>query len=306
MKKVLIGLSSILMISLLVSCSNNKETTATNEKTTTLDKKETTEYDSAMAKGKEALVDKDMSKAIAAFQLALEYKNDSKEAPVLIEQAKLYKEVVLLKKEKDYSKALKKLAKLSDDTEVSASLKEYSKELTEEINKEIIKELEESKKETEQAKEAVKQAETKTTVEETNSVPNWSPQKKTELAAFMASWGATMGQSYREYYPGNEVSFYGTYYPSVLTNNTYNGVPIQWSYDGMTVNTHNVVGIYSDIDTAVPRKEMGNHLYLFVLYNGQPSVLITMQNQGNNENVLYFDHTQNADLTNGFARIVGN
>lgn len=308
MKKVLIGVSSFLLVGLVTGCSNYNRTTSTTSEvtaTTTSDKKQA-EYDSAMAKGKEAIVDKDMSKAIAAFQLALEYNKDSKEAPTLIEQSKLYKEIVSLKEKKDYSKALKKLIELTDAEDGSQALKQYGKELTEEINKEVIKEREESKKESE--KEAVPKkevAETKTTAEETVT-PKWNPQKKAELAAFMASWGTTMGQNYREYYPGNEVSFYGTYYPSVLNNNTYDGVPIQWSYDGMTANTHNVVGIYSDIDTAVPRKEMGNHLYLFVLYNGQPSVLITMQNQGNNENVLYFDQTQNADLMNGFAQIVGN
>ncbi|MEI5993619.1 WxL protein peptidoglycan domain-containing protein [Candidatus Enterococcus mansonii] len=143
MKKRIIGISLFLMLSIMAGCSTKKETTATKE--TTSEEKNTAKYDSAMEKGKEAIVDKDLTQAIASFQLALEYEKDDEEATSLIEQVELYKEAVALKEKKEYSKALKKAVKLVDSKKGSTSLKQYGKELIEEL---------EAQKDTKQAVEA--------------------------------------------------------------------------------------------------------------------------------------------------------
>lgn len=48
-----------------------------------------------------------------------------------------------------------------------------------------------------------------------------------------------------------------------------------------------------------------NHVYLFVIKSGNPMVLYTAQNQGNTNNYLYLKETENNELKNAFARIVG-
>lgn len=318
MKKIIIVMSSFFIIGLVTGCSNEKNgTSATSEVTeTTTSNKKQSEYDAAMSKGKEAIVDKDSSKAIGAFQLALEYKKDSKEAKKMIEQVTLYQEAISLKEEKDYSNALKKLSELGMSKEGSTSLKRYGKELTDEINKERAKER--ATKREASKKEAEKTAETTTQTKETPALTPaptptpaattlWSHQKRLELFSFMQSWGSVMGQTYLEYAPGTEADWYGYSFPSVLSNNNIavggSQATLQWSTDGNSRDIYNVVAIYSDIATT---DKLKRHLYLFTILNGQPIVLVTMQNQGNNENMIYFDQSQNADLNNGFATIVGN
>ena len=312
MKKLLIGVCSCVIIGLMASCSNNKSVTSTTSDeatvTSTGDKKQK-EYDSAMAKGKEAIVDKDMSKAAAAFQLALEYRKDSDEAKKLAEQVTLYQNVLSLKDKKEYSKALKELSVLVEAKDGSKALKQYGKELTEDINKEIVEEREDSKKETEATKETTEPskptAPSAPPTATTNTV--WNLQKRSELLTFMQSWGDVMGQSYIEYSPGFEANWYGYSFPSTLTRNNIavggNQAILQWSETGTVSDIYNVVAIYSDIATTT---KMERHLYLFTILNGQPVVLVTMQNQGNAENMIYFKQSQNADLNNGFAEIIGN
>ncbi len=306
MKKLLIGVCSCVIIGLIASCSNNKSVTSTTSDeatvTSTSDKKQK-EYDSAMAKGKEAIVDKDMSKAVAAFQLALEYRKDSDEAKKLAEQVTLYQNVLSLKDKKEYSKALKELSVLVEAKDGSKALKQYGKELTEDINKEIVEEREDSKKETTEPSKPTAPSAPPTATTDTV----WNLQKRSELLAFMQSWGDVMGQSYIEYSPSIEANWYGYSFPSTLTRNNIavggNQVILQWSEMGTVSDIYNVVAIYSDIATTT---KMDRHLYLFTILNGQPVVLVTMQNQGNAENMIYFEQSQNADLNNGFAEIVGN
>lgn len=136
----------------------------------------------------------------------------------------------------------------------------------------------------------------------------WSNEKKQELAKFMKSWGALMGQDYSAYYPGKDVNFYGFEFPTSLVEQTmtmtivYQNEPIDihWSETGEELDRYNLVAVYSDIKEG----SMSNHLYLFTIYNRQPLVLITMQNQGNDNNYLYFNQTENTDLAHGFAQVV--
>ncbi|WP_207696149.1 hypothetical protein DOK67_0000649 [Enterococcus sp. DIV0212c] len=315
MKKILVGISSFLIIGLVAGCSNNKETSSTSSEatTTTTNDKKQAEYDSAMAKGKEAIVDKDMSKAKAAFQLALEYKKDSDEAKQLVEQVKSYQNIMTLKEEKEYTKALKELSVLVGAKKGSKTLKQYGQELTEEINKEIVKEREDSKKAPEKTKETNEKTEPSKAAAAPTPIPPvtetivpWNLQKRLDLLAFMQSWGDVMGQSYIEYYPGFEANWYGYHFPSIFSRNNIavggNQAVLQWSENGTVSNVYNVVAIYSDIATT---DKLERHLYLFTILNGQPIVLVTMQNQGNPENMIYFKQSQNADLNNGFAEIVG-
>lgn len=160
-----------------------------------------------------------------------------------------------------------------------------------------------------QSAETRSEPSTSTTTESSATVSLWNNEKKQELARFMDSWGTLMGQSYTAYFPGKDVNFYGFEFPTPLTENAltmtiaYQNEPIdiQWSETGEEPDRYNLVAVYSDIAAG---SMFNNHLYLFTIYNGQPLVLITMQNQGNDNSYLYFNQTENTDLANGFAQIV--
>ncbi|MGX7328458.1 DUF4767 domain-containing protein [Enterococcus bulliens] len=139
----------------------------------------------------------------------------------------------------------------------------------------------------------------------------WSAQKAQELATFMTSWGTTMQQTYQAYTPGNNVDFYGSQLPDQALKNGNGGwtvalnkspITLKWSENGTAANgEYAVVATYSDANT---QPEFKKHFYFFTIKDGQPYVLITMQNQGNAENYLYVSETENTDLRNGFANIV--
>ncbi|MHC5216334.1 DUF4767 domain-containing protein [Enterococcus sp. LJL128] len=323
MKKVIMGLSLCLLMG-LTACSNGGKKNTTDETTTSssISKEQSEKYEAAIDDGKQAIVDKEISKAVASFQLALEYKTDDREANQLISQAELYQEALSLTEDKEYAQALKKLTKLKETRGGSTALKQYGTNLTDKISKEVKAEREETKKRkateeskqaekeknsTEESKEAEKKEETDPSKEAAPAANSlWNAQKSSALGAFMISWGQTMGQAYIEYSPSSELDYYGVKFPSTFAagNIAVNGAPasVQWSTDGSASNVYNVVAIYSDVHTT---SAMERHLYLFAIYNGQPVALVTMQNQGNNENLIYFTPTQNADLSNGFAQIIG-
>ncbi|WP_297079827.1 DUF4767 domain-containing protein [uncultured Enterococcus sp.] len=139
----------------------------------------------------------------------------------------------------------------------------------------------------------------------------WNAQKAQELATFMTSWGTTMQQTYQAYTPGNNVDFYGSQLPDQALKNGNGGwtvalnkspITLKWSENGTAANgEYAVVATYSDANT---QPEFKKHFYFFTIKDGQPYVLITMQNQGNAENYLYVSETENTDLRNGFANIV--
>ncbi|WP_159722539.1 DUF4767 domain-containing protein [Enterococcus sp. CSURQ0835] len=144
-------------------------------------------------------------------------------------------------------------------------------------------------------------------IKQTTETNDWNTTKEKELAVFMSSWGAEMGQTYQAYSPSNNSDFYGIKFPNDLLNGSRNVkvsgqvVKLHWSKDG-NGSDYQVVAAYSDSATA---NYGGKHFYLFALVSGQPQTLVTMQNQGNEDNSIEFKETENQDLRNGFAQIVG-
>ena len=135
--------------------------------------------------------------------------------------------------------------------------------------------------------------------------------KAQQLNTFMASWGQTMKQSYKEYGPGNNVNLYGLQLPDTVLANTngwqatVNNVPITltWSENGEANAGYALVAVYSDVET---QASLAKHVYFFTIDAGVPKVLVTSQNQGNPDNYLYFKETENQQLKDGFTEIVGN
>lgn len=142
----------------------------------------------------------------------------------------------------------------------------------------------------------------------------WDSNKATALSNFMAQWGQSMGQQYKEYGIGNNVNFYGGLLPddfSYMPPATNDGeMDYEWTDDGQTDADYGIVAMYSDADFAEERARATDalmpieHLYLFTIHRGNPIVLITEQNQGMPDNHMYFNPTRNVELQNGFTNIV--
>ncbi|EGP5485862.1 DUF4767 domain-containing protein [Enterococcus faecium] len=135
----------------------------------------------------------------------------------------------------------------------------------------------------------------------------WDKNKASQLETFVTQWGKTLGQEYKSYNPQNNVSLYGTPLPQAVINGNWKmaineaPVTVQWSEDGTGQADFNLVAVYSDVETG---EYLGQHVYFFGFQNGQPKVYLTQQNQGNENNYLYFNETQNQQLKQGFIDIV--
>lgn len=135
----------------------------------------------------------------------------------------------------------------------------------------------------------------------------WDSEKSTQLATFVPQWGKTLGQEYKSYNPQNNVSLYGTPLPSAVIDGNWKmaineaPVTVQWSEDGTGHADFNLIAVYSDVETG---EYLGQHVYFFGFQNGQPKVYLTQQNQGNENNYMYFNETQNQQLKQGFIDIV--
>ena len=134
----------------------------------------------------------------------------------------------------------------------------------------------------------------------------WDDSKSAELATFMQSWGQEMGQQYRSYDDHVQANYYGLQVPQDILDGKWTTVinqtpvSVEWSENGEGQADFQIVAIYSDIDHATPA---GGHLYFFGFQQKQPKVLITQQNQGNQNNYLYFKETANESLKNAFIQL---
>ena len=134
----------------------------------------------------------------------------------------------------------------------------------------------------------------------------WDAAKPAELATFMQSWGQEMGQQYRSYDDHVQANYYGLQVPQDIFDGKWTTVinqtpvSVEWSENGEGQADFQIVAIYSDIDHATPA---GGHLYFFGFQQKQPKVLITQQNQGNQNNYLYFKETANESLKNAFIQL---
>ena len=147
--------------------------------------------------------------------------------------------------------------------------------------------------------------------EEKKSTNNtlWNKEKSNKLYQYVKEWEKTLNQNYKEYTIDNKVNYYGLHLPGdtekvgqarlVLEGDKL--VNMKWSPEGNQKDVYNVVAVYSDIENVVGP---ASHLYYFTIFNGEPIVLVTEQNQGNDKKYLYFKRTANVYLQEGFEKIV--
>ena len=147
--------------------------------------------------------------------------------------------------------------------------------------------------------------------EEKKSTNNalWNKEKSNKLYQYVKEWEKTLNQNYKEYTIDNKVNYYGLQLPgdtekvgkSRLVLEGDKLINMKWSPEGNQKDVYNIVAVYSDIENV---KGPASHLYYFTILNGEPIVLVTEQNQGNDKKYLYFKRTANVYLQEEFEKIV--
>lgn len=147
--------------------------------------------------------------------------------------------------------------------------------------------------------------------EEKKSTKNalWNKEKSNKLYQYVKEWEKTLNQNYKEYTIDNKVNYYGLQLPgdtekvgkSRLVLEGDKLINMKWSPEGNQKDVYNIVAVYSDIENV---RGPASHLYYFTILNGEPIVLVTEQNQGNDKKYLYFKRTANVYLQEGFEKIV--
>ncbi len=146
----------------------------------------------------------------------------------------------------------------------------------------------------------------------------WTDQKAAELETYLLKdWGPRMGQVYKSYQPGQDLNYYGVIVPTSLLNPeknpavfsnmtpSFSGTTLYlvWSKDGRAEDGLTaLVAVYADTETVGDNPN--SHLYLFTIDKGQGEVWVTEQNQGNEENTIYFKETENAELRQFFMTLI--
>ena len=147
--------------------------------------------------------------------------------------------------------------------------------------------------------------------EEKNSTSNtlWNKEKSNKLYQYVKEWEKTLNQNYKEYTIDKKVNYNGLHLPGdtekvgqarlVLEGDKL--INMKWSPEGNIKDVYNIVAVYSDIENV---RGSASHLYYFTILNGEPIVLVTEQNQGNDKKYLYFKKTANVYLQEEFEKIV--
>lgn len=189
-----------------------------------------------------------------------------------------------------------------------ASTTKTSKSTSTEATKRSTAESSECQSTKDQSASVVIQSNTSTNTAQANQPvkSSWDTSKSADLATFMQSWGQEMGQQYRSYDDHVQANYYGLQVPQDILDGKWTTVinqtpvSVEWTENGEGTADFQIVAIYSDIDHAT---SAGGHLYFFGFQQEQLKVLVTQQNQGNQNNYLYFKETENEKLKNEFIQL---
>ena len=276
MKKIGMKIFSIIFLTLsLASCGKNDT------------------YDQSMQKAKEAIIERKFEQADGFVEMALESRPNEEEAKKYQKQIKLYSEALTLKEKKEMDGAISKLDEVIEVKKGSEKLIEYAKKEKNDL---------ETQKDEPKKDDSKKESGEK---EESNDL--WNSSKADNLKRFMSDFSQTMGQDYKEYSQSKDVDLYGIKLPSEVLKGKWkmavNNQPVQleWSKTGKGKSQYQLVAVYSDAET---QPNMEKHVYFFIIEEGHPKVMVTQQNQGNEESYLHFKESQNVDLNDSFQSIV--
>ncbi|THB60355.1 DUF4767 domain-containing protein [Vagococcus silagei] len=249
-------------------------------------------YDQSMKKVNDAIKERKFIQADIYVEKALEKKPKDLTAQNYQKQLSFYRKSLDELEKKNQDLALSNLKQVVEIKGGSAKLVSYAKKDMEKLGTSTTKTSETSK-----PKEENKKTETV-----------WNADKEKKLKQYMSDFSRTMKQQYEEYTSSNSVDMYGAKLPEDVFSGKHKmavneqPVEIEWSDTGEGKLPYQLVAVYSD---AATQSYGAKHVYFFVIKNGQPKVFITQQNQGMPNNYIHFSETENQDLQQNFAQIVG-
>lgn len=201
----------------------------------------------------------------------------------------------------------------SETVSQTETIEENAEISTEEGSSEdIVEEAVDESTETETSETQSEEETTETEVSEfdtqtENASPSWTESKESELETFVDKWSIGMNQSYDKATPEQPLNMYGVEFPTqVLELLAVNGQAYDavWVEPGQSLKEgiYNVIAAYGEVPSQANTMRM--HYYLFAIYNDEPVVLHSQQNQGMPDNRIHFTPTENVDLQSGFEAIV--
>ncbi|MBO1307595.1 DUF4767 domain-containing protein [Enterococcus sp. 669A] len=288
MKRVMVIIASVLF--LLAGCTT--KSTGTDDSQT---------FEKYVTQAEKLVKEKDYPGAIEEYDKALAV--DTKQDKQLVEDDKAGVNLLItvnkLMDDENYKKVIERLG--------SSDLRKSEEVIVHKELEDIYQDARKKQQEQWESGDSQPEESTESSSKATPSTTSlWNAEKGQALEGFMAQWGSGMGQQYENYSNGATGDFYGMSIPNqALERAAIDGKKANLALEkNVTSNQgRHLVAVYSD---AAHSGYMNKHLYLFVVDQGQPKVYVTMQNQGNSENLLYFEETENQDLKNGFAAIVAN
>lgn len=137
---------------------------------------------------------------------------------------------------------------------------------------------------------------------EDRELEDWTTSQDAALANLITDWSSKLGQSYQAATPANNVPFYGPGVPQENFDLVLEGQVRSASYRGQAREGDlQILAVYTDLrDTHNPDPQ--RHLYLFVLDQGEPGVLVTTKGP-NDQGLLTFQPAEDPDLQQGFKAI---
>lgn len=146
----------------------------------------------------------------------------------------------------------------------------------------------------------------KVSVADNKVAPRWSEDQTDSLSSFMSDWEDSMNQDYTGTYDNGSITIDHVEYPAAFKDGSYkkyftvngNSVDLKWAPKADTTAEYQVVAaaIYKGVQGGQSREIV----YLYVLHNGTPDVLV---NQDLNTSRRNFTSSQNHDLQAGFQQI---
>lgn len=144
------------------------------------------------------------------------------------------------------------------------------------------------------------------------SLMYWDEKSDMKLMDVLNKWQKAFNTPLHKFTEEKDLEWYGFYViedlkkPKSSWNYHVNNKPVDiiWSPKANVNGKINVVAVYSDLK--VSKDEPISKLFLFALYQGLPLVLVSTQNQGNDQRNFYLEETNSVSLYTVFHHVCLN
>lgn len=137
----------------------------------------------------------------------------------------------------------------------------------------------------------------------------WNKNNEDNLTETLKKWQKAFNTPLEKFTEEKDLDWYGFYVikdlknPQSIWNYHVNNGPVDivWAPKADINDKINVVAVYSDLE--ILKKESSSQLFLFAIYQGLPLVLVSMQNQGNEQSNFYLEETNSVSLYTIFHHV---